>query len=220
MLFAINAWCNSAIDVVIASDFWEVMSTRLFFLKDRARVHIFFTKTIQQVGFQAILILTLLGCTQGRSNEAMWWSCPMALCGCTTSEAPDGSLMATKTSSKVSKSDRNMLQSYSKWYTVYYYIYIWIYHDISIYAYRILPFIPTDLHRRLGGGLDGLPNEGIQMQIGLKCPGTDVGLRWDAAWSSPSHSACVTATSQDGLNGRNLGKLATTWRTRGSRPTR
>lgn len=148
MLFAINAWCNSAIDVVIASDFWEVMSTRLFFLKDRARVHIFFTKTIQQVGFQAILILTLLGCTQGRSNEAMWWSCPMALCGCTTSEAPDGSLMATKTSSKVSKSDRNMLQSYSKWYTVYYYIYIYgyimIYQYMHIEFYLSFPLIYTD----------------------------------------------------------------------------
>ena len=101
-----------------------------------------------------------------------------------------------------------MLQSYSKSYTVYYYyyiiyiyIYIWIWYisiciyDSTFHSHWFTQILKKNTFQklRLGGGLDGLPNEGIQMQIGR----------------SPSHSASVTVTSQDGLNGRNWGKLAT-----------
>lgn len=153
----------------------DLVSTRLF-SKRIGPGCTFFSRKPSNKWFSSNFDPYPAGLHPGFSNEAMWWSCPMALCGCTTSEAPDGSLMATKTSKN---------QGVQKWpeyapvilqiiHSILLYIYIWIYHDIwyiSICIYN------STLHS-LWGGLDGLPNEGIQMQIGLKCPGTDVGLRW------------------------------------------
>lgn len=155
-------------------------------------MHIFFQENHPNKWFSTNFDPYPAGLHPGFSNEAMWWSCPMAPCGCTTSEAPDGSLMATKTSKNqgVQKWPEDapvILQNYIQYIIILYTyicIYIWIWY-ISICIYD------STFHSHWGG-LDGLPNEGIQMQIGLKYPGTDVGLCWDAAWSSPSHSACVT----------------------------
>lgn len=213
MLFAINAIVQFY--VVIPSDFWEVVSTRLFFLKDRARVHIFSRKPSNK-WFSSNFDPYPAGLHPGFSNEAMWWSCPMALCGCTTSEAPDGSLMATKTSSKVFKWPEYAPVILQIIYSILIYIYgyIMIYQYMHIEFYLSFPLI-------YAGGLDGLPNEGIQMQIGLKCPGTDVGLCWDAAWSSPSHSACVTCDLPRWVEWQKPRQASNQiWRTRGSRPSR
>ena len=83
---------------------------------------------------------------------------------------------------------------------------------MHIWFYLSFPLIYADIKKntfqklRLGGGLDGLPNEGIQMQIGR----------------SPSHSACVACDLPRWVEWQKLRQatVATIWRTRGSRPTR
>lgn len=104
--------------------------------------------------------------------------------------------------------------NYIQYINIYIYGYIMIYQYMHIEFYLSFPLI-------YAGGLDGLPNEGIQMQIGLKCPGTDVGLCWDAAWSSPSHSACVTCDLPRWVEWQKPRQASNQiWRTRGSRPSR
>ena len=163
MLFAINVWCNSAI--LRGYPFWLLRGSvnPPFFLdqKDRARVHIFFTKTIQQVGFQPILILTLLGCTQGfptrrcggaaewhsvdvllrRPRMGAWWQ---------QKRVPKCSKVTGTCSSHTSNYIQYMIIIISSIIIVIIIIILYTYiygYDTLVYAYMILPFIPTDLRR-------------------------------------------------------------------------
>ena len=187
----------------------DLVSTRLF-SKRIGPGCTFFSRKPSNKWFSSNFDPYPAGLHPGFSNEAMWWSCPMALCGCTTSEAPDGSLMATKTSKN---------QGVQKWpeyapviLQIIHSILLYIYMDISwymIYQYMHIQFyLAFPLRRPWWFAQWGHPDADWPE------------MPRDGRWTPLEAPYEFGTTSQGGLNGRNLGKLATTWRTRGSRPTR